>query len=197
MTSSRERGKTPVPSGLASAISGQGGAHLNGCAEVGLGGAVLSERALHLATGATNAQRSRGTLCKGPCRIEDVDAAYAARRRRETATNPFNWSEQGRAREAAEDERRRGPRRHLEDVLQRPPLFNVYREVRWALRQGEMRRRPRQRGAHALDGTVGLLRAKGCGRTAHEEAQEQRAGTKAHAVRTFWMSRRPVQWGTL
>jgi hypothetical protein len=30
-----------------------------------------------------------------------------------------------------------------------------------------------------------LLRARGCGRTAHEEAYEQRPGTKAHAVWTF------------
>ena len=196
MTSSRERGKTPVPSGLASAITGQGGAHLNGCAEVGLGGTVLSERALHLTTGATNAQSAGGTLREGSCRIQHVDA-YATGRRRETAPDPFNRREQGRAREAAEDERRRHPGRHVEDVLQRAPLFNVYREVRWPLRQGEMGRRPRQRGAYALDGAVGLLRARSCGRTAHEEAQEQRAGPKAHAVRTSWMSLRPVQWGTL
>ena len=184
MTSSRERGNTPVPSGLASAISGQGGAHLNSCAEVGLGGTVLSERALHLATGATNAQSAGGTLREGPCRIHHVDAD-ATGRRQETASDPFNRREQGRAREAAEDERRRRPRRHVEDVLQRPPLLNVYREIRWALGQGEMRGRPRQRGAYALNGTVRLLRAWRCGRSAYEETQKQQARTTAHAVRTF------------
>ena len=186
MTSSRKREKSSS-SGTASADSGQGGAHLNGSTAIRLGRAVLGERALHLALCTMNAQALRHAFDQRLHRTEHVRASrgHATRRRPESARAPFNRGEHGGPCVAAEEQLWRRPRRHVEDVLQRTPLFDMHGEVWRTLDEGETRRRLCQPGANTLDRIARrLLCAWRRDRTGDQQTHQSR-GTQTHTVRTL------------
>jgi hypothetical protein len=190
MTSSPERGsKEPACVGRRSAKRGQRRADLNRRTEVGLGSAIVSQRAFDFATGIADAQCAPGALRQGSHRVQHVDADSAGRRR-EAAPDSFNRRKHGRPCEAAEVRRWRRPGRHVEDILQRPPFLDMHGEVWWTLPEREMRGGLRQRRADPFQhGRVILL---GACRSRRGEGACQ-AGNHAHAVRTISGSVRPAQ----
>ncbi len=192
MMSSPERGFTEMAGArLRSADRGQRGADRNRCTEVGLAGTIVGERALHFTTGIADTQRARGALRQGSRRVQHVATESGCRRRKPTA-DPFNRREQGRACKAAEGRRWRGPRRHLEDVLQRAAFLDMHGEVCRTLRERETRGRLRQRRTYSLQGVgrVPVLRAR---RSRRGDENADQAGNDAHAVRTIPGSVWPAQ----